>query len=59
MKQFWESMNKIDRCDFMQSLYFDKELGKLEYIALPTHIRIGLVLVWNKKYKDCKHELNL
>ena len=56
MKQFWESMNKVDRCDFMQSLYFDKELGKLEYIALPTHVRIGLVFVWNKKYK---HELNL
>ena len=58
MNKFWEEMNKVDRRSFMESLYFDPELGNLTYIALPTHIRIALISVWNKKYKDNKKELN-
>ncbi len=58
MKQWWEEMDKIDRCSLMQSLYFDSELGNLTYILIPTHIRIGLMYIWNKKYKNVKYELN-
>ena len=58
MKKWWESMNKIDRCSLMQSLYFDSELGNLNYVAIPSHIRVALMFIWQKKYKDVKHELN-
>ena len=58
LRNYWESMNEVDRGSLMESIYINKEIGILEFSKIPNHLRAMLYSLWNKKWRHQKNEIN-
>lgn len=58
LRDYWGSMNEVDRSSLMESIYINKEIGILEFDKIPNHIRAMLYSFWNSKWRYQKNEIN-